>query len=171
MRGYDSRRSFLGMSRGVLIRTDDARSMQEAQASIYAGERLSGIERFEPFGFSAHAPAGSEALIGFPGGDRSHPVILAAAMRGLRPVGAGEGDVVVYDARGQVQRFSADGFTVMTDLPVRVVSQNSVLIDVRGMPLKVSEDRIDIGGDPAPFRVSTEGGYSNVVYAAISPPE
>ena len=171
MRGNDSRRSFLGLSRGVLIRTDDGTSMQQAQASVYAGERLAEVERFEPFGFSAHAPAGSEALIGFPGGDRSHPVIFAAAKRGLRPIGAGEGDSVFYDARGQVVRLSAEGVTVMTDLPVRVISTASVLVDVNGMPFKVSETRIDIGGDPAPFRVATEGGYSNVVYAAITPPE
>ena len=171
MRGHDSRRSFLVMSRGVLIRTDDGKAMQEAQAGVYAGERLSGVERFEPFGFSAHAPAGSEALLGFPGGDRSHPVILAAANRSLRPVGAGEGDTVFYDARGQMVRLSAEGVTVTTDLPVKVISSASVLVDVNGMPFKVSETRIDIGGDPAPFRVSTEGGYSNVVYAAIEPPE
>ncbi|MEW5422647.1 phage baseplate assembly protein [Amorphus sp. 3PC139-8] len=154
-------------ARGTLVRTDDGPHMQEMQVRLLSGERLSGVERIEGYGLTTHPPAGSELVVGFVGSERSHPMVLGVGQRGVRPVGGAAGEVALYDGQGQVIRLAAARVEILSPLPVTVQSEQSVLIDVKGTVFKVSDGRIDMGEAPAPLRMMTEAGPSNVIWGVI----
>ncbi len=49
---------------------------QAVDVSLIAGEPKAGIEHLEPYGFTARANSGAEAVVLFPDGDRSHAVVV-----------------------------------------------------------------------------------------------
>lgn len=57
-----------------------------------------------------------------------------------------------------------DGVTLIT------IHNKKVTIKIGNLKIAMTETRIDLGADPAPFKVVTSGGNSNVVFAVIDPP-
>lgn len=88
------------IARGELTLVDDAGRMQTVQLSLLEGELASEAERFQNYGFTSVPEAGAEAAVIFVGGDRSHPIIIAADDRRARKYGLEPGEVAVYHKNG-----------------------------------------------------------------------
>lgn len=86
--------------RGVLESTDDAKGVQVGTFSLLHGEKRRGIERVQNYGFSSSPLADSEAIIVFPGGDRSAGVVVALDDRATRMSGLQAGEVAIYTHEG-----------------------------------------------------------------------
>jgi phage gp45-like len=105
-----ARRVFLAITRGTVVKADDAHKMQELEIRGIAGERWQGVEHWQPAGFR-HVPmppdenGEAEALVALINGSRSHPVVVAVADRRSGSVtGLDEGDICFYDPRNPLRR-------------------------------------------------------------------
>ncbi|EFO7598623.1 phage baseplate assembly protein [Escherichia coli] len=70
------------------------------------------IEHLEPYGFTARANSGAEAVVLFPDGDRSHAVVVTVSDRRYRLKGLQTGEVAVYDDQGQSVTLTREGIVV-----------------------------------------------------------
>lgn len=72
------------IGRAVVKSINAAAKCQTVDVSLIAGDSKGGIEHLEPYGFTARATAGAEAIVLFPDGDRSHGVAVVVADRRYR---------------------------------------------------------------------------------------
>ncbi len=72
-------RQLLGLiGRAVVKSISAATKCQTVDVSLIAGEPKAGVEHLEPYGFTARANSGAEAVVLFPDGDRSGTVAKLA---------------------------------------------------------------------------------------------
>lgn len=119
MRQPDQR--IVGMiARGVVALANALRKMQTVQLRLTAQEVKDGVEHFEPYGFTSCPHDGAEAVAVFPGGDRSHAVVICVAdrrfrLQGLKPgevaLSTDEGDCLVFK-RGRLAELNTGTFRV-----------------------------------------------------------
>jgi len=106
-------------ARAVVRLVTEATKMQSLQLGVLAGETVDGIERFQEYGFSSFPFSGAEALVVFPGGDRSHGIAVAVDDRRFR-VQVAEGEVIIYDDLGQKVHLMRDKIAVTS--PTEIVA-------------------------------------------------
>ncbi len=88
---------------------DDSKKLQVLQLGALADETLESAEHHQPYGFSAVPVPGAEAVVVFPGGDRSHPLVVAVSDRRYRPTGGVAGEVTLYNKFNARVILKADG--------------------------------------------------------------
>lgn len=97
------------VARGVVSLINDGTGRQTVQVTVLGESLADDAEHFQPYGFSSVPPAGSDAVVLFVGGNREHPLVLAAEKRTDRPTGAEAGEVMLYHPNGQRTRFLNNG--------------------------------------------------------------
>ena len=65
-----------------------------------ADETLQDVEQLQQFGFTSHAPAGSEMIVLPLGGDTTHGIVIASEHGSFRVKNLQGGEVAVYDQSG-----------------------------------------------------------------------
>ncbi len=99
----------------ILLVKDTEPKIQSAQVDLgpTGAEGSVGIRdntfRLAEFGFASNPPAGSDAVVIFPGGARSNGVIIATGHQEHRLKDLQEGDAALYDVRGVYIWLTADG--------------------------------------------------------------
>ena len=104
---------FLMIGRGILNAIDNSGKTQLLKLTALKGETISGVERFQNYGFESYPEAG-EAIIVFPNGNRDQGIAICLMDRDLRPVDLLPGDVRVYDKNGNSIKLDATGITLET---------------------------------------------------------
>lgn len=112
------RRVAMMVARGVLDLIDDGKKMQTVQVKLFADEVAPAVERFQEYGFTSSPFPGAEAVVVFPGGVRSHGIIVAVDDRRYRLTGLAGGEVALYDDQGQVVHLKRDGLALKSPLKV-----------------------------------------------------
>lgn len=146
------------VARAVVQLVDDDRKLQLVQLGVLAGETVDGAEHHQPFGLSSVPLAGAEAVVVFPGGDRSHPLVVTVSDRRYRPTGGDPGDVTLYNvvdgATGAKVILLATG-----DIEVHPAPGHEVLIrdEGGGVDRLVKKSEHD-GHTHAPGTFTTAGG-------------
>lgn len=100
------------IGRAVVKSINAATKCQTVDVELLAGDQKAGIEHFEPYGFTAVANQGAEAIVLFPDADRSHAVAIVVADRRYRIKGLKTGEVAFYDDQGQTVTLTRDGIVV-----------------------------------------------------------
>lgn len=101
------------ITRAVITAIDTVRKCQTAGLKLIAGEKKKeNVEHLEPYGFTSAAQNGAEAVVLFPGGDRSHGVAVVVADRRFRLKGLARGEVALYDDQGQSVTLTRAGIVV-----------------------------------------------------------
>lgn len=88
------------IARGVVQLVDDDKKLQLLQVGVLADEDGDDAEHHQPYGFSSVPLAGAEAVVVYPNGDRSHPLVVTVSDRRYRPTGGEPGEVTVYHHGG-----------------------------------------------------------------------
>ena len=88
------------VSRAIVAAVRDDEGFQILQLKVLAGEVIDGVERFENYGFTSSPPEGSESLVAFVGGSRSHGVAFAVGHRGSRKKDKARGESAQYSDEG-----------------------------------------------------------------------
>lgn len=107
--------------RGVVDRVTDSSTFQGVVAKLRAlddpedGPDGNGVEHWLPYGFTAVAKAGAEALVGYLGGDSDKAVVISVGDRRYRLTGLAEGEVALYDDQGQKVVLYRDRIEVESD--------------------------------------------------------
>lgn len=94
------RRVLLMVGRCVLKASYDDETLQLLQLTLLANEVRDKVERIQEYGFTSRPLAGAEGVCVFPGGDRSHGVVIATDDRRYRKNNLDEGDVALYSDLG-----------------------------------------------------------------------
>jgi len=101
------RRAFLGLMRGILVRADDSKKMQETEVRTMHGQALTGVERFQQYGHNSvplppdpNGQKAAEVLMGSLAGNQSLPVILVIDDRRHRPTKWQPGETGTYNHLG-----------------------------------------------------------------------
>lgn len=100
------------IGRAVVQSINSVSKCQTVDVSLIAGDEKTGIEHLEPYGFTSRAKSGSESVVLFPGGDRSHAVAIVVADRRYRLSGLQEGEVALSDDIGQSVVLTRAGIVV-----------------------------------------------------------
>ncbi|MGM4980890.1 phage baseplate assembly protein V [Rhizobium sp. 11_C7_N12_5] len=139
-----SRGIFMTIARGSIKSVKDGGKLRTLNLVGLQDESLSDVEHFESYGFTA-VPAASgsdgaaEAIIGFVGGNRSHPIVIAFGDRRSRPKGRPAGDVTVYHYNGAEIHLAADGININT-------AGNPLTITAGGVTMTISPSGVAIEG-------------------------
>lgn len=145
------RRIMLSVARFVLKAVDDAKKMQRVQAQIFDEEVRDSVERFQQYGFTSNPHPGAEGVIIFPGGSRSHGVVIAIDDRRYRLMGLASGEVALFTdegdyiklKRGNQIEISTDKATFLKD--VKIMGRLDVVGDIEGEADIIDKDG-SIGG-------------------------
>lgn len=108
------------MARGVIRLVDDTKQCQEVQVDTLWNQTQDKTERFEQYGFASHPHPGAEGLLVYPGGNRSHSIMIAVSDRRYRLLNQQEGEVALYDDLGQVVRLTRTGIVVESPADITV---------------------------------------------------
>ena len=140
------------VSRGTLGAIDDERQAQELQVELLDDEAHDGVERFQQYGFTSVPHAGAEATVIFPGGLRSHGIVIAVEDRRYRMRGLKGGEVALYDDQGQSILLGRDGVRIVTPKTVTIEAEQDVLVKsagqvkVEAQSAVIKADSVDLGG-------------------------
>lgn len=106
-------RQVLGLiGRAVVKSINAASKCQMIDVELLASQQKAGIEHLEPYGFTSNANPGSEAVVLFPDGDRSHAIAITVSDRRYRIKGLKTGEVAFYDDLGQSVTLTRTGIVV-----------------------------------------------------------
>lgn len=97
------------VSRCTLALVNTALKMQGLQIRVLAGEVKDNVEHMEPYGFTSAPHPGAEGVAVFPGGDRSHGVVVVVADRRFRLKGLKPGEVALHDDQGMCVHLTREG--------------------------------------------------------------
>lgn len=128
------------IARGVVKLADDGKKLQLMQLGVLAGETIDNAEHFQAYGFSSVPIAGAEAVVVFPNGDRSHPLVIATGDRGSRPTGGQSGEVVMYTDEGDVIRLGrGHAITIATAGTIKLGSAGATDGAIKGTQRDTAE--------------------------------
>lgn len=113
------------ITRAVVSRVDDALTMQSLQVELLKDEPGEDAERFQNYGLTSKPTAGAEAVVLFPNGDRSHPLVIAVDDRRYRLTALADGEVALYSEHGQTVHLKADGSVEVTGTEVRLAEASA----------------------------------------------
>lgn len=151
-----------------LTETADDGEQQMLSGKGLPGEELVKVSRVMPHGFASNAPAGSHGLGVAVNGRRDEVVVLGLEASTHRPRNLPAGASAIYNAFAIVWKFLAG----KVDLDHGGKNHHARAV---GKYKVEASDWIQFDGDavylgkPPYFRVMTEGGPSQHVYAGISP--
>lgn len=114
----------IGVGRVTLV--DDDGGAQSIQVRLSANEIRDAAPRIAEYGFTSNPPPGSDAVIVFIAGDRSQGIVIATGNQTYRLTGLGDGDVALYDTRGQHVKLTATG--MILDAPLGLTVNGNVTI-------------------------------------------
>lgn len=114
------------IARGVVALANAGRKLQALQVRITASEVKDAVEHFEPYGFTSHPLPGAEAVVVFPGGDRSHSIALMVADRRYRLQGLESGEVALFTDEGDSLVFKRGRIVELTTDTLRINAATKV---------------------------------------------
>lgn len=93
------------IARCTVALANAGRKLQTLQIRMLAGELKDGMEHLEPYGYTSCPKPGAEGVAVFPGGDRSHGVVVVISDRRFRLQGLKPGEVALYTDEGDKIHF------------------------------------------------------------------
>lgn len=111
---------------GTLGPVNDGGPAQTAQVSVGYMEVQDARPVVGLFGLASNAPAGSDVIVLYQGGDRSKGVVIGINHQGSRPTGQTSGETTLYNA---------------FDMTIQL-GQSGIVINGGGMPLQIE----NVGG-------------------------
>lgn len=110
------------ISRCTVALANAAGKLQALQIRMLADEVKDSVEHLEPYGFTSCPHAGAEGVAVFPGGDRSHGVVVVVADRRFRLQGLKSGEVALYTDEGAKLHFERGNKLTIVAGEVNIVS-------------------------------------------------
>jgi len=100
------------LARGAVTLVDASKKLQTLQVSLLDNEAKDTVDHLEPYGFTSNPPVGSEVLVAFVDGDRSHGVVLCASDRRFRPLNLLPGELALFDQWAHFIKFTQTGIVI-----------------------------------------------------------
>ncbi len=124
------RKLMLMIGRCILTAVKNDSMVQLISTKGLKGETITDIERIEDYGLTSWPRNDSECVVVFVGGNREQGLALAVLDRDARPTDLTEGDVRVYDYRGNKITLNSDG------IEAECVNGNVITMDSVGIKME-----------------------------------
>lgn len=135
------------VSRCTLALANAAGKLQQLQIRMLAGEVKDAVEHLEPYGFTSCPHPGAEGVAVFPGGDRSHGVVVVLADRRYRLQGLKTGEMAIHDDQGQSVHLTREGIVIKgAGKPIVMTDAEKLRVEC---PIECTHDitdKVDSGG-------------------------
>lgn len=92
-------RLLLSFARALVRVVEESDGVQVIQVNVLGGELLENIQNPQLYGHASRPRPGSEVLVAFLAGDRSHGYVIADGDRRFRPRDLAEGDVALHTSK------------------------------------------------------------------------
>lgn len=140
------------LARAVVQLVDDALGIQALQLAVLDGELVEGAERMQDYGFTSVPFPGAEAVVAFPGGLRSHGLIVAVGDRRYRLKGLEAGEVAIYDDQEQQVVIGREGIRVVSSLKIdfeapEITATAATRFKVVSPHILLEGDLVELGGE------------------------
>jgi phage gp45-like len=135
------RRVQMATARVSISATDDSGPIHRAQVRVTPPETIDNVAVLQLFGFSSHAPVGSEAVAVFGLGDRSQAAIIATGNPSLRQRDLKSGEVALYDGTGNVVKLLNGG-----NIEITCAGPGSITINCP-TKVRIVTPRLEVTGD------------------------
>lgn len=140
------------LARAVVQLVDDSLGIQAVQLAVLDGELVEGAERMQDYGFTSVPFPGAEAVVAFPGGLRSHGLVVAVGDRRYRLKGLQAGEVAIYDDQEQRVVIGREGIRVVSSLKIdleapEVTVTAETRFKVASPHILLEGDLVDLGGE------------------------
>jgi phage baseplate assembly protein V len=140
------------VGRGRVSLVDDRGPVQLLQlTSLGLGDVKDGVPRLAEYGFTSMPPQDTDAIVLFLSGERSNGVVIATSHQSYRLKSLQDGDVALYDSRGNFVKLSGAGLTlhaqagdIKLEAPAGIV--DIVALDVKSNGVSISELHEHSGG-------------------------
>ena len=131
------RKIFLMIGRGIIAAINNSEGTQKIQITALNGETITDIERFQNYGFESYPKTEAEALVNFLNGNRDHGIASVVHDRRYRPTDLTEGDVRVYNWKGNKITFTDTGITIEDVVNSNKVEMTSDEINITGIKINL----------------------------------
>jgi len=163
------RRVMSMIARGVIKAVKENKGLQRYQMTLLAEETFDELEMVGHYGFISSPPPGSEGVVVFPGGDRSHGIVVGTENRQYRLKILANGEVAIYDKNGQYVHIKSGGVVevkantkVLATCPLFETSGNAKV----GGNLEVIGTSLLTGLATAPAGVTSTGALTGATIAS-----
>lgn len=152
---YSRLLSMIGIGRVTASEAQAARGARRLQVRFDATETHDDLPVVQHYGIASRPQDGADAVVLFPGGDRSRGLVIAFNDRRYQ-LDLAPGEVALHDDQGQVVRLGRDGVAVdgakKVDInclgPVNVIAADTVTVDAPRLnlgagaiqPVKLADD-------------------------------
>lgn len=99
----------LMIGRAVIEAVKDSGGIQLVKIAGLADELQEDVEHVQAYGLAGNAPAGSEAVVVFCGGNREHGIAVVVGNGTNRPTDSEPGEVVLWSTFGKNIKLNKDG--------------------------------------------------------------
>lgn len=106
--------------RALVVMSDDEKALQTLQVKLPGGEVWSGLERLQNFGFTSRPKKGAQVGVALLNEDDGFAFVVDDRRYRVKALAAG--DVAMYDAHGNVLKFTKDKVFLSAVVPVDVDS-------------------------------------------------
>lgn len=145
------------IARGVVELVNDDKKLQLVQLGVLDGETVDAGEHHQAYGFSSVPLPGAEHVTLFPGGDRSHPLVVAVSDRRYRPTGGEAGEVTLYTdegdqiklGRGHVVTVTSDQIKLGSDAAAQASVLGNAFMTAMGTLVTAIATAVGASGTPA----------------------
>lgn len=97
------------VARGVIKAVSEDKGLQRLQMTFMSDETFDDLERVGQYGFISSPPPDAEGVAIFPGGDRSHGLVIGTEDRRYRLKTLANGEAALYDNLGQYVHIKQGG--------------------------------------------------------------
>lgn len=140
------------LARAVIQAVNDGAGIQALQLSVLDGELVDEAERMQDYGFTSVPHPGAEAVLAFPGGLRSHALVVAVGDRRYRLKGLQAGEVAMYDDQEQRVVLGREGIRVVSPLKIEIEAPEVAVtaatrFKVVSPHVLLETDKVDLGAE------------------------
>ena len=142
------------IARCTMALANAGRKLQTLQIRMLAGELKDDVEHMEPYGYTSCPQPGAEGVALFPGGDRSHGVVIVISDRRFRLQGLKPGEVALYTDEGDKIHFERGRKLTIETATLNVSASTAVNFDTPSL----KHNGVNVGDSHAHGGVQPGGG-------------
>lgn len=134
------------LGRAIIRQISDTLNRQTMQIEATKGELIDGVPRMQNYGITSVPPLnGTDCLVGYIGGVRDQGVVIIAENITYRVKGLKNGEVALYDMRGNVIKLGQEMIEVTATDRARLVCGAST-VDIQPDGIDIESPRLTHNG-------------------------